>query len=283
MAKLLVIGGTGFLGRRLTEIGTRRGFDVSATHHTTAPPHSTNDPSSAVAWSRCDITNRSHVDDVVSLHAPTVVINAAYIQSGPTASVVCGEASGWIAAAAQRAGARFVHVSTDLVFDGTLGRPYTEADETNPLSEYGHAKLRGEGLVLAEAPGTAIARTSLIYGDPTAPQERLTHKALDSDSISFFTDELRSPIHVDDLATALLDIAALEFAGVLNVAGAERLSRFEFAHALAEHAGHDPSRLTGTPQDPALGPRPKDVSLDISNAVALGLSLPGATQRLANN
>ncbi len=276
MPHLLVVGGTGFLGSRLIEVGTRRGFDVSATRHTSTPSRPS---ASRASWFDCDITSRSQVDELIASQQPDVVVNAAYIQNGPRADVVCADAAGWVADAAQRLDSRVIHVSTDLVFDGNLGRSYTEDDVTNPLSDYGRAKLRGEQLVLTAAPNAAIARTSLIYGDPTAPQESLTRKAVGSDSISLFTDEWRSPVHVEDLAAALVDLAADTFAGVLNVAGAERLSRFEFAGLLATEMGCDPTQLLGRPQDPALGPRAKDVSLDITNALALGLVLPGARER----
>lgn len=286
MTRLLVFGGTGFLGGRLCAVGTERGFDVTATHFSTPPGTSYTHSTAHADWLRCDITEGTEVDELVASVRPDAIINAAYVQSGPTAATVCGDAAGWVAAAAERAAARLVHVSTDLVFDGNLGRSYGEDDVTNPLSDYGVAKLRGEELVANEAPSAVIARTSIIYGHPRAPQETLTRRALEpappgQNPVTFFTNEWRSPVHVDDLATALVDLTALPVSGVLHVAGAERINRLGFATLLAAYRGRDPSTLVGKPQDPALGPRPEDVSLDVQRAESLGLSLPGVSNRLA--
>ena len=61
--------------------------------------------------------------------------------------------------------------------------------------------------------------------------------------MGFFTDELRSPIHVGDLAAALLELAAGDASGVLNVGGADGVSRYEFARLVAAARGHDPDRI----------------------------------------
>ena len=286
--QLLVFGGTGFLGGRVITAGADRGYAVTATQFTSLP---TAHVASVSEFHSCDMTDRAAVDRLVDIVNPDLVVNAAYIQSGPTASVVCGDAAGWVADACKRNNSQLVHVSTDLVFDGLLGHPYREDDSPKPLSAYGSAKLRGEELVAAALPSAAILRTSLIYGDPSAPQEMLVNRALhapesEQTPIAFFTDEWRSPIHVDDLAAAILDLERLmersraAVGGVLNVAGSERVSRFQFAQLLAIHAGESPEDLTGRTQEPTLGPRPADVSLDVSRALQLGLTLPGASDRL---
>lgn len=286
MPSLLVFGGTGFVGSRLLTVGAQRGFTLAATYHSTTPgagpPHTRTALGNDVAWSHCDLSDQRSIDARLFEARPDVVVNAAYVKDGPTSDVVCGIASGWIAEAAERHDARFVHVSTDLVFDGTLGRSYGEDDATNPLSAYGTAKLLGEQRILDASTNAAIARTSIIYGHSSAPQETLTKKALNSNEIAFFTNEWRSPIHVEDLAIALLDLAGSKAAGIIHVAGAERVDRLTFATMLAEHEGHDSDELIGRLQDASIGPRPEDVSLDISRAVALGLHLPGVSHRLTS-
>ena len=99
------------------------------------------------------------------------------------------------------------------------GRPYTEADEPTPLTDYGRAKADAERGVLAACPAALVVRTSLIYGgDRPGPQERL---AADPEA-AFFSDEVRCPIQVGDLADALIELAATERSGLLHVAGADR-------------------------------------------------------------
>ena len=88
--------------------------------------------------------------------------------------------------------------------------------------------------MLAACPAALVVRTSLIYGgDRPGPQERL---AADPEA-TFFSDEVRCPIQVGDLAAALIELAATERSGLLHVAGADRLSRAEFAELLAGRAG----------------------------------------------
>jgi dTDP-4-dehydrorhamnose reductase len=106
-------------------------------------------------------------------------------------------------------------------------------------------------------PGATIVRTSLIYGVPEGPQERLARERT-----RFFTDEIRSPVHVADLAAALLELLELDAPGPLHVGGADDVSRYDFALLL----GADPAKIESTETTPD---RPPDVSLDSSRARAM--------------
>ena len=86
------------------------------------------------------------------------------------------------------AGVRLVHLSSDLVFDGTIGH-YSEEDVPAPVNDYGRSKAEAELRVADAHPGATIVRTSLIYGVPDGPQERLAREGT-----RFFVDELRSPV-----------------------------------------------------------------------------------------
>ena len=83
-------------------------------------------------------------------------------QDAPT--IVQGSAA--VAAAAHRSGARLVHLSTDLVFDGEQGAPYEEDADPRPVSAYGAAKLEAERIVARAHPEALLVRTSLLYGTP---------------------------------------------------------------------------------------------------------------------
>jgi len=175
-----------------------------------------------------DIRDAAAVAALFERLRPEAVIHTAY-RHGDRATTFDGSVN--VAAAA--AGARLVHLSTDVVFDGEKGAPYLEEDEPTPMTDYGRAKADAERAVLAEHPNALVVRTSLIYGGPRpGPQERL---AADPDA-TFFTDEVRCPISVGDLAGALLELAATGLSGVLHVAGGDRLSRHEFAELLAGRA-----------------------------------------------
>ena len=274
------MGGSGFLGRTTVAWAIAQGVSVDATYLSSAPQ-----PADALDdehWHRCDILDLEQVRGIVAEVAPTAIINAAYRQSGERAEEICSAGAGNLASAAADADARIVHVSTDLVFDGDLERPYNEDDPVSPINDYGRAKARAEELVAAANPNSVSVRTSLIYGASDAPQERLVRRAIDQGDISFFTDEWRSPIHVEHLAAAVGALATeVPATGVLHVAGAERLNRLQFASVLAENMDLDAALLTGGPADASLGPRASDVALDIQRALELGFELPGPAAALA--
>jgi dTDP-4-dehydrorhamnose reductase len=243
---LLVTGASGYLGAELM----RQAPDAAGTYLTHPQ----------VGSFRLDVREPYAVEQALAGH--DVVIHTAYVSSD--AEVTAGGAIA-VAHACAKHGARLVHMSTDVVFSGALGRPLTEDDEPDPVTDYGRAKLVAEQAVAERCPDAAIVRTSLIVGDldtPPGPQERL---ALDP-SITFFTDELRNPVVVSDLARALLEIAHGDFAGVLHVTGADEMNRLELARVIAAARGGDPSALRG---DVLAGKglnRPADCRLDSSRA-----------------
>src|SRR5262249_6572794 len=108
------------------------------------------------------------------------------------------------------------------------------------------------------------------YGRPGGPQERLAQR----DDIEFFTDEIRCPTRVDELAAALLELAAFAHAGPLHIAAPQAVSRYELAPALPRAARSDPDAVRGAP-GPGTG-RARNVALDSSRAAALlGRELSG--------
>jgi dTDP-4-dehydrorhamnose reductase len=235
---------------------------------------------------RLDLRRGGDVARALAEIGPAAVIHTAYRQRGPGSREVNVDGSRAVAAAAARVGARLVHVSTDLVFDGAGRRPYTEDDEPAPVMEYGREKLAAEDAVRAELPEALIVRTSLIYGgaghEPSPHEELALAAAARERDAAFFTDELRSPIQVGDLAGALLELAAGEVSGVLNVAGEDGVDRHEFARLAVAARGADPALLRPGLAADHPDPRPLDCRLDCSRARSiLGVRLRGAREVLA--
>jgi dTDP-4-dehydrorhamnose reductase len=249
---LLITGGSGYLGSELM----RRAPGATGTHLVNEGPGTV----------PLDVRDAAAVDALVRELRPRVVIHTAYSEAGDEEALAINEqGSGHVARAAAGVEARLVHVSTDLVFDGSLGRPYTEDDEPRPIIEYGRQKLAAESAVRSEHPGPLIVRTSLIYGGPEAEPSKHELLIADPGGMKFFTDELRSPVQVGDLAQALLELAEMDIDGVLHVAGGDGVSRYELARLVST----DPHSL-----EPGLAaehptPRPLDCRLDSSRARGL--------------
>jgi dTDP-4-dehydrorhamnose reductase len=262
--KVLVTGGAGYLGSELCRQAVERGFEVVATQHVTPAPYG--------RPVRLDARDEGMVQRVLTKHRPDLVIHTAYVQSGPAMHETIVRGSRFVAEAAHRVGARLVHFSTDLVFDGEHGAPYREDAEPRPVMAYGAAKLESERLVAHVHPGALLVRTSLLYGKPEpGPQELLAFR----DDVDFFTDEIRCPTRVDELASALFALASTETAGVLHVAAPDAVSRAELARLLRAAHGFDPSSVRGVPS-PRTG-RARNVALDSTLAAQiLGGPLPGA-------
>lgn len=260
--ELLVIGGTGFLGRRL--LG-HDGRSVAATHRR---PERRERGSDTVTWHPLTLDDGgADAAALIAALAPAAVINAAAVMNGPTLDAVTARAPGAMAAATAAIGARFVHLSSDVVFDGTTPRPYVETDPVGPVHAYGRAKAEAERLVAAADPAAVIVRTSLLWGPPD-DGGRQFELARDPE-VRFYTDEIRSPLAVDRLAAACLELCDRpDLRGPLHVAGADHLSRFEFARRLAALDGRDPEQIRGT-AGPIDTPRPRHCPLDSSRARAV--------------
>jgi dTDP-4-dehydrorhamnose reductase len=258
MQRLLITGGAGYLGAELIRQARAGGSDVGATCFSRQPDDS------AARWMRLDIRDEAAVERAFDEWRPNVVIHTAYRQRGPDLWSTSAEGAGLVARAARRIGARLIHMSSDALFDGERVGSYVEADDPSPITPYGEAKAAAERLVAEGHPAALIARTSLIYGGATpGPHEQLVLDTLDGRAdVAFFTDELRCPIAVGDLAAALLELAATDRAGRLHIAGAETVSRYEFARLIAAAHGHDPARLRGASSAESDVRRPRNCALD---------------------
>jgi dTDP-4-dehydrorhamnose reductase len=248
--KLLVTGASGFLGGAVVAAAST-GWEVVGT----ALTHP--------AWRALDVSDAAAVDGVVRAVAPDAIIHTAYRQHGDEAMAVNATGAGHVAAAARATGARLVHVSSDAIFAGDGDRSLREGDVVRPVTVYGATKAAGEVAVQAANPDALLVRTSLLVGGPGhAPS---SHEALalavgrGEQQLAFFNDEVRSPIQVDDLALALLELAGHQGGGPLHVGGADSVSRLELARLVVGAAGLDAASLRG---EPAPADRPRHCPLD---------------------
>ena len=126
-------------------------------------------------------------------------------------------------------------VSTDYVFDGTLGRPYTENDAPNPLSAYGASKLAGELLLRRHGPLHYIFRTSGVYGKSGTSNkgytfvERVLQQAERGEPLRIVDDMTFSPSYAPHVARVMLDAIARRAYGTHHVAGGGSTTWYAFA------------------------------------------------------
>jgi len=299
MAKLrmLVTGGSGFLGGWVVHLA-RAHWDVAASFL------SNRVHVEGVNWKRLDVRDRSAVLGLVEKTQPTVIVHTAALNPGQGDDFmgVNGVGTQNVAEAARALGARLIHVSTDVLFNGQKGN-YVEEDPPSPITPYGRSKAMAEREIEASGTQSIIVRTSLIYGPSASAREQLDREASweawdrqtrwvvgdlrEGQPVRLFTDEMRCPIWVGSLASALLELAGRPglTAGrtaVLHVAGSQPLSRYAFGVRLASFHGADPTGIVPALSQESGLDRPLDCTLDCSRARRLlEQPLPGVDEALA--
>ena len=242
--KILLLGNTGQLGweleRSLACLGQVTAIDYPAIN--LAEPHS--------------------ILPILRQVSPQVIVNAtAYTavdraETEPAlAQAINAHTPGLLAAEANRLGAAFIHYSTDYVFDGRKGSPYTEDDPTNPLGVYGQSKLEGEQAALEQGGAVLVLRTSWVY---SLRRDSFVTKVLSwarqQPSLRLVTDQVSGPTWARQLAeiTALLLAKAgseplpwlAERAGLYHLAGSGFCSRLEWGQAILKLDAHPEKQLT---------------------------------------
>jgi dTDP-4-dehydrorhamnose reductase len=268
MGRLFVTGLAGYLGRAVAKAASVAGWEVAGSIHERPAP-------GEAETYRLDVRDAAAVLEAVRAARADAIVHTAYRRNGDDAGAVNAGGAGNVAQAARTHGARFVHVSSDTVFRGDLGRPLREDDPLDPVTDYGITKAAAEAAIAEVDPSAVLVRTSLIYGgDGSSDHERMAiDAAAGAIDATFFVDERRCPVAASDLAETLVELAGRpEIGGPLHVAGAESVNRLEFAQLIAAWAGLDPSRLRGGEGPPD---RPKDLTLDSSRV----RSLLGTTPR----
>jgi dTDP-4-dehydrorhamnose reductase len=268
--RLLITGASGSLGRRVFARAASAGWEPIGTY-LSAP--------SATAAVHLDIRDPAHIARVLAQVRPDAIVHTA---AGRDRNDWPATADGAAHLAVAARGVRLVHVSSDAIFSGRDVH-YDETALPDPVYPYGAAKAAAETAIRAIDPGAAIVRTSLILGDGNGAHEILTRDLIAGRATgALFTDEVRTPVHVDDLADALLELAAGGYAGVLNVAGADPVSRYDLGVLVARRENLDATAIPSTSLA-ALGlSRPTDVRLVLDRAKQLlHTRLRGAHEFLA--
>ncbi|MBO9564602.1 MAG: dTDP-4-dehydrorhamnose reductase [Niastella sp.] len=159
------------------------------------------------------------------------------------AFLVNGDAVGVLASACKKYGTKFIHISTDYVFDGTSPEPYKEDTPTNPVNVYGVSKLRGEALCLYYNPDAVIIRTAWVYCEYGNNFVKTMLRLMkDRPELNVVSDQVGAPTYAVDLAQAMLEIISRESSagwvpGIYHYSNQGRISWYDFAVAIKELSG----------------------------------------------
>ena len=276
--RVLVAGGSGQVARALVDTAPAAEFDVVA-----------------LGRPNLDLTDFASIDAAVRSAAPAIVINAAAytaVDQAETdeagAHALNAEGAGRLAAAAARAGAPILHLSTDYVFSGDKAAPYTEEDLPAPTGAYGRSKLAGEAAVAAANSRYAIFRTAWVYS-PYGKNfaKTMLRFAETREELSVVHDQIGNPTSAHDIALGLWDVtrqvvgntAALT-PGVYHMTASGEASWAEFAEEIFRFSavcGGPTARVRRitTAEYPTPTRRPSNSRLDCAKlADQFGIILP---------
>ena len=251
--RVLVAGCNGLLGQNLLRTAPAGARLVGLARHD-APAL----PDLLESYHARDIADAAVWDSVRRDLRPDLVVNAAAFtdvdgcERDPASSDRVNRDAVRLMA---ETGIPLVQVSTDYVFDGAAG-PYDEDDATNPLSAYGRSKRDAETLALAGGAGNLVVRTAWVWGAERGAKKSFTGFVRENlaagKPVRIVTDQFSNPTLAEDLARAIWALVAARAAGVYHAAGADRMSRLEWARGVAAFHGLDASLIEPV-ETPALG------------------------------
>lgn len=266
MARWLVTGANGRIGQRVFEHLQQGGHEVVGLTRDDLDLTSAADTSSFLLGERPDI--------VVNAAGYSLVDSAEHDEGAALAANATAVAH--LTAACSTLGGRLIHISTDLVFDGTSTRPYETDDATTPRTAYGRSKLAGERFALS---GNAIVlRVGWVYGGHRANfVDTMIAIARAHETVDVVADQMGSPVNVDDLAGAIVALGRADLSPrVLHYANTGVASWFDLAQVVFAAAGADPQLVQPTTSDELDQParRPDYSVLSTASWTQAGLPAP---------
>jgi len=275
MKRLLATGISGFLGAFL--LRTRQSaYHLIGIHHNQVPKLN-----SQHSLQRFDLNETSRLTELLQLTRPDAILYMAalsrpeHCEREQLRSYRINVLSPTLLAEyAAEQQIPFLYCSTDLVFQGTAA-PYTPGALPRPISLYGLQKLDAENRIQDIYPEACIARLPLLYGLAEQGRNFVSEWLSRWDSgepIRAFTDEYRTPLYAGDAARGLLHLLGTRKSGLWHLGGTDRLSRYDFARAMAQAFDVSPDLVIPTRQQesPRAINRPADVSLDSQSTYAMG-------------
>jgi dTDP-4-dehydrorhamnose reductase len=278
--KILITGANGLLGQHLSVRLASLGYTVVATGKGLSRlPFQQH---AGLTYIEMDFTNDALVQQVMAAQKPDVVVHGGamtQIDECEQNREACLEANvqgtAQMLLAAEQYSRHFIFLSTDFVFDGSVGN-YAEDGHLNPVSWYGFTKVQAESTVETSEIPWAIVRTCLVYGNPLAGTRSnilswVKASLEQGKAIKVVSDQLRTPTYVGDLVDGLITIIERKAEGIFHLAGKDRLSPYEMAIAVAKHLQLNKSLIEKVDASTFTQPakRPPKTGLDITKAKTL--------------
>ncbi len=275
--KLLITGGSGFLGRRAAAHFASLGFCVLTPSH-----------------AQLDITDERAVRDFFLRERPEAVIHTAAIsdtglcQKNPVWSETINvDGCVHLARVCRESGCRLVICSSDQVYSGSiLPGPHTEAEPVSPNNVYGNQKLRAEQNCLNILPDTVCLRLSWMYTGNPFPGERGNFLSSLLQALEEDTRPLAFPVHdrrgITDVKAVVKNLpAALNLpGGVYNFGSENGESTFRLVQSVLENLGMEEALNRLKPNEAAFAEAPRDISMDTTKLQSFGIFFPTAKQSL---
>jgi len=266
--KVVVFGSGGQLGVELVRAFTERNYTVAGFERMNV-----------------DISDAAAVERTLAQEDPSIVVNAAaynqvdVAEKEPVPAFLANAlAVRNLAMACRQLDAKFVHFSTDYVFDGTAGRPYTEKDRPHPLGAYGVSKLAGELYAQAYLETPLIIRTSGVFGPGGLRTARgnfielMLRLAANKQPIRVVEDHVASPTYAPLLAARTVDLVERKQHGLFHAGGGTPISWFDYAAMIFRIAGLQPElRRTNEREYRTAARRPKYSALSNSKMESAGV------------
>lgn len=278
---VLVLGSSGFLGSYFGFALPRLGHRVAGVSRRDVPFF----PDNRVVKSLEDVTEIIHMGDhEVILNCVAMASHEACEADPEAAQRVNATFPGMWASAAEQAGVRFVHISTDAVFDGETDRLYVEDDEKKPTSEYGVSKSLGESLVLTANSSALVIRTNFFGWSREGRSGILdffARAAENQTQVTGFQDYAVSSIYVGDLVDSILDLLQENIAGVIHLAASTVQTKYDFGVMVSQEAGLSSANIAPGLMVDAGGMVKRGHNLGLSTekaSLCLGYQLPSTAE-----
>jgi len=268
MSNILVTGSSGFLGRNLLKFSLSS-HKISAIYRHHKPDSYGRD----IRFIQVDLTSKDWTE-LYKLNADTIIHTAAMssideCESQPAiAERINYEATCQLADFAAQTGARLLFISTDVVFDGEKG-DYSEKDSPNPQNIYAKTKVKAEEYILSHLKNYVIIRPSIFYGIALNGHPSFTEIMLKNlyagKQVYLFTDQIRTPVFVKDLVSAIWELTEHQFCGILHIGGPNKFSRWEIGQLICDIFNLDDNLMIPVKSSEInlTAWRPLDCSLDI--------------------